>query len=378
MKTTCNPATLFLLGMAIVLTSTATTARGQDAYPDAKNVKVVLNKAISYLKTAQNEDGSYVPKLAGPGVGALIAVGLLRNGVGADEPVVAKSFKYLQSRIKKDGGIYDKFLANYTTSVAVMALQEANTKGQYEKIIKDATAFLRNVQHIDPESSPDDPKFGGFGYDKNAKTNPDASNTAFAVEALIAAGVPKNDPAIQKALKFLSRCQNLPKESNDQPFAKKASPDDLGGITYSPINPDKSEYKTDDGGLRSLGSMTYGGLKSFLYAGVSKDDPRVKAALDWVRKHYTLDSNPGLGQAGLYYYYHTFAKAMDALGEDTFTDAKGKKHYWRQELFEALKKRQQPDGSWVNETKHFGEGAPEVATAFAVLSLSYCQPKGKQ
>ena len=39
--------------------------------------------------------------------------------------------------------------------------------------------------------------------------------------------------------------------------------------------------------------MTYAGLKSFLYAGVSKDDPRVKAAVEWVRKHYTVTENPG-------------------------------------------------------------------------------------
>ena len=79
--------------------------------------------------------------------------------------------------------------------------------------------------------------------------------------------------------------------------------------------------------------MTYTGLKSFLYAGVGKDDPRVKAAIDWVRKHYTLDENPGMGKAGLYYYYNTFGKAMTALGEDPFVDAKGKSHEWRADLF---------------------------------------------
>src|SRR5687768_15737192 len=79
------------------------------------------------------------------------------------------------------------------------------------------------------------------------------------------AGVPKDDPAIQKALKFIGRCQNLPgKEFNDQEFAQKAGKDDKGGITYTPINPDKSPYKTAAGGLRSLGGMTYNGLKSFL------------------------------------------------------------------------------------------------------------------
>ena len=136
--------------------------------------------------------------------------------------------------------------------------------------------------------------------------------------------------------------------------------------------------RTPEGGLRSLGAMTYGGLNSFLYAGVSKDDPRVKAAVGWIRKHYTLTENPGQGQAGLYYYYHTFGKAMAALGEDRFADSAGTKHDWRRELFGALKSRQQADGSWRNAgDKTFGEASPELATSFAVLSLSYCQVKAR-
>jgi squalene-hopene/tetraprenyl-beta-curcumene cyclase len=195
---------------------------------------------------------------------------------------------------------------------------------------------------------------------------------------LLAAGLPKDDPAVQKALKFLSRCQNMPSEFNDQPYAKKANADDKGGFTYDPVVSDKNKYKTEEGGLKSLGSMTYGALKSFLYAGVKKDDPRVVAAVDWIRRHYTLESNPGKGTAGLFYYYHNFAKALDALGEDVFVDAKGGKHVWRKELFETLKKKQQANGSWVNENKAFGEGFPELATAFAVLSLSYCLPAEKK
>ena len=74
--------------------------------------------------------------------------------------------------------------------------------------------------------------------------------------------------------------------------------------------------KTPDGGLRSYGSMTYAGLKSMIYAGVGPDDPRVKAAFKWAQKHYDLKTNPGMGTAGLYYYYHTFAKALDAMGVD--------------------------------------------------------------
>jgi len=139
---------------------------------------------------------------------------------------------------------------------------------------------------------------------------------------------------------------------------------------------DKNPNKTDDGGLRSLGAMTYSGLKSFLYAGVKKDDPRVQAAVGWVRKNYTLEENPGMGKAGLYYYYHTFAKAMDLLGEDPFVDAKGVKHDWRQELFQTLQKKQEANGSWRNNGERtFAEDNPDLSTAFALLSLSYCKNK---
>jgi squalene-hopene/tetraprenyl-beta-curcumene cyclase len=348
--------------------SVARPARAADVGPDAKDVKAVADKAIAYLKKNQATDGSWSPKFTGPGCTALIVAAMLRNGVGPDDPAVAKAIKYLESNIKKDGGIYNKDtgLANYTTSIAVMALQEANRDKKYDAVIKSATAYLKGLQQKDDDK---DVKFGGVGYDE--KSRPDLSNTQMFVDAMIAAGL-KDDPAVQRALKFISRCQNLPGETNDQPFAKKATDDDMGGLVYEPFPTDDPKRATPEGGLRSMGAMTYGGLKSFLYAGVSKEDPRVQGAVKWVRKHYTLDENPGMGQAGLYYYYHTFGKAMAALGEDQFEDAKKQKHDWRKELFEAIKKRQRDDGGFENKgDRTFGEADPNIATAFALLSLSY-------
>jgi squalene-hopene/tetraprenyl-beta-curcumene cyclase len=340
--------------------------------PDPREVRAVVDKAVAFLKSRQAPDGGFSAKFTGPGVTAIVAAGLLRNGLGPDDPVAAGALKFIESQAKKDGGIYDKGLANYTTSVAVMALEEANQGGKYDSVLKNAVAFLKRLQYGADEA---DVKFGGVGYD--AKSRPDLSNTQFFLDAMLAAGVPKDDPAVQRALKFVSRCQNLPGETNDQPFARKTTPDDQGGLTYTPLDPEdkKHPHRTADGGLRSLGAMTYAGLKSFLYAGVSRDDPRVRGALKWIRGHYTLDENPGMGKAGLFYYYHTFAKALTALGEDRFTDADGKTHDWRSELFEALKKRQQPNGSFINAgDKAFGEADPNLATGFAILTLSYLKP----
>lgn len=338
--------------------------------PDPKEVRKVVDKAVSFLKSSQQADGAFSPKLAGPGITAIVVAALLKNGVGPQEPIVTKGLDYLASQTKEDGGIYSKFLANYTTAVAVMAFKEANQKGKYDQVIKKASEFMKKIQHDEDASNVD---HGGFGYDK--KSRPDLSNTAFSIDALLAAGLSKDDPAVKKAMKFVERCQNLPGEYNDQPFAKKTTADDKGGFTYDPNPADKNAYKTADGGLRSLGSMTYSGLKTFLYAGVKKDDPRVQAAVDWVRRHYTLDENPGMGQNALFYYYHTFGKAMDALGEDPFVDAKGQKHDWKRELFQAVEKRQAENGSWINaKSRAFGEDDANLCTAFALLSLSYCTP----
>jgi squalene-hopene/tetraprenyl-beta-curcumene cyclase len=352
-------------------------ALGQDPKPapTAADLKPVLDKAVAFLRTTQNEDGSWSPQRGGPGITALIVTGLLRHGYGPNDPMVAKALTYLESKVQKDGGVYDKMLANYTTSIALMAFREANTDGRYDKVIENAVRFLKTLQYDEGRGfDPSRPEYGGTGYD--AKSRPDLSNMQFFVEALHAAGVPPDDPALKRAVVFISRSQNLPGEHNDLEFAKKVAEEDRGGFIYSPVGGGQSRAgKTPAGGLRSDAVMTYAGLKSFLHAGVSKKDPRVQAAVRWIKAHYTLDENPGQGRSGLFYYYHTFAKAMDALGEgDVFVDAKGARHNWRADLFHALRIRQQANGSWANNDDRFYEGDPNLCTAYALLALSYCKP----
>jgi squalene-hopene/tetraprenyl-beta-curcumene cyclase len=362
---------MFRLLLLMLITVIALPGFAQDSKPAGKDIDAVVAKAYEAMNAKQNPDGSFAPKLGGPGITALMASALIKAGKPVDDPVVAKALAYLEKSIKPDGGVYDKGLANYTTCLAIMTFKEANVGGKYDKVIAGASKFLRGLQ--DGAADAKELNYGGMGYD--GKSRPDMSNTQFFVEALIAAGATPDDPAVKKALAFISRSQNTPGEFNDQPFATKATEADQGGFVYNPgdQNNAKSDKRTPQGGLRSEGGMTYAGLKSFLYAGLAKDDPRVKAALKWIRAHYSLDENPGQGQAGLFYYYTTFAKAMTALGEEEFTDVAGKKHPWRTELFEKLKSTQKPDGTWANDNKAFLENQPELATAFALLALGYCR-----
>ena len=344
---------------------------------DGKNLQPVVNAAYDFLKGKQKDDGSFgEPRAGEPGLTALTAAALVRCGKPSTDPVIAKALGFLEKTTKPDGGVYLQGLANYTTSLAVMTFKEANAGKKYDAAIAAGTKFLRGLQYGD-DVGDKDARFGGAGYGKKTERGggADTSNTHFFVEALLAGGATKDDPAVKQALAFLGRSQNLPGESNDLEYAKKVADDDKGGFVYNTADAkdEKSKKRTSEGGLRSEGGMTYAGLKSFLYAGVSKDDPRVKAAIDWIRRHYTLKENPGMGTTGLYYYYHVFAKAMDALGEEEFADSKGVKHPWRQELFGVLKASQKNDGSWANANGAFLENLPQLATAFALLALSYCK-----
>jgi squalene-hopene/tetraprenyl-beta-curcumene cyclase len=161
-----------------------------------------------------------------------------------------------------------------------------------------AERFLKGLQIGDEEGrTAADVTYGGVGY--GGAGRPDLSNTHYLMEALEAAGAGPDDPAVKNALIFVSRCQNLGTQHNTTSFAAK-DPD--GGFYYNPTGEGGSPAgTTPNGGLRSYGSMTYAGLKSMIYAGLAADDPRVKAAVDWAHKHYSITDNPGLGDAGLYY-----------------------------------------------------------------------------
>jgi squalene-hopene/tetraprenyl-beta-curcumene cyclase len=121
--------------------------------------------------------------------------------------------------------------------------------------------------------------------------------------------------------------------------------------------------------------MTYAALKSMIYAGLSKDDPRLKSAFDYVRNNWTLDENPGMrandpknARDGVFYYYQTLAKALDAAGQAAVTDPQGNKHDWRVELVAKMKQLQREDGSFAGEKKWMEDNAV-LSTAFVVLAL---------
>jgi len=171
------------------------------------------------------------------------------------------------------------------------------------------------------------------------------------------------------AIHFIQSCQNLP-EYNKEKWAS-SDPQNKGGFIYYPGQSMAGETNLSSGrvAFRSYGSASYAGLLSYIYANLTREDPRVVAVMDWLRNNYTLAENPGMGPQGIFYYYHTMTKALTVYGADYIELKDGSKINWRQELALKLINLQQKDGSWMNQNGRWWEKDPVLVTAYAVISL---------
>lgn len=320
-----------------------------------------LAKAAAYLKQQQQPDGRWEKH---PGVTALVAASLLRQpGVPQAQKleIAKRALDSLVQLQKPDGGIYERDLPDYITSVSVMALV-AGGRSEDRRVIERARDFLVKQQLDEGEGvKPDDKFYGGMGYGGTTTRDggrADMVSLEYGLRAMKEAGLPKDDAAWQKAIKFLQRAQNN-SETNDQRWAGN----DGGfvyypGFSFSPL-----------GELHSYGSVSYAGLLSYTYANLTKSDPQVQAVLKWVRDNYTVDENPGLGQKTVYYYYMVFAKALKAIGDTFITDAQGRQHNWRDDLGKKLISLQHQEGYWVNSVPDEMQDNKVVVTAFTMSAI---------
>lgn len=390
-----------LIGAVVAMV--AAPAMGVDE-EHARKAEGMIAKAIGYLRSQQDAKtgGWSVPAGEGPAfpaITALVVNGMVMEpGIGAEDPAVAGGVRFLLSMKQRDGGIYDRVLPSYNTSIAVSALSKVNTP-EARAAVADGVAFLRTLQwgEVAAADMPGEtgrvgeehPFYGGVGYGRHGR--PDLSNLSMWVQAMHDAGVEENDAALRRAVVFLERVQMLD-SVNDMPYADGVS---HGGFVYATsVNKDEVgvgqsqagtvEETLDDGTrvsrLRAYGSMTYAGFKSYVYADLDRDDERVRAAYGWIRRNYTLEENPGLGASGMYYYYVTFARALDAwgrgleepdridvIGEDGTSTTRD----WANDLIDRLAELQNKDGSFRSVDDRWMENDPVLITAYALIALQH-------
>lgn len=486
-----------LIGSMLAALSVVSGALG--AEDPRQKAKPVIDKTIAYLRAQQDEKtgGWAVPKEgpAYPAITALILNGMLMEpGVTVDDPAVKKGVAYVLKYRQADGGIYDKILPSYNTSICLSMLARVGTP-EAKAAIKPAQDFLKSLQFGDEALTEgplagetarvgkDHPYYGGVGYGRTGR--PDLSNLSFFLQAMADSGLSEKDPSIERALVFLKRTQMLG-TVNDMPFAQGSTqggfiysnssgkdnmgkgqsyggeiaeslsgpPGTLAMVTLNPgadgkkrtLKPDEvkarvqkameadkavasaaaaiivlvgpgngeasSQFEVrsslqapdalatvvgkalEENGapaaivnaktvpawqgvsrLRSYGSMSYAGFKSLIYAKLPRNDERVAAAYNWIRHNYTLAENPGVGKDGVYYYYLTFARAMDAWGDPIVDavkpDGSQESHEWALDLIDALAKLQNADGSFKSIDDRWMENNPVLIAAYSLIALEH-------
>jgi len=363
--------------------------------------QAMADRAVGYLRAQQdtasggwsvNPDGPQFPAITG-----LVVTGMLLSPeIGADDPAVDAGLGFILKYRQHDGGIYDRVLASYNTSICLSALALAH-RPEASAALAPGVGFLRSLQWSEvaadhPETQvvkESHPFYGGVGYGSHGR--PDLSNLNFMLQALHDAGVPGDDPAFARAVVFLQRTQ-MADSVNDQSYADGSS---QGGFIYS-TGPEADQAgegeskagmiweSTDDGErvsrLRCYGSMTYAGFKSYVFADLDRDDERVQLAYNWIRGNYTLDENPGVGDQGRYYYYMLFGRAMSAWGEPTIEvinkDGSTETRDWANDLIDQLASMQHEDGSFASVNDRWMENNPTLITAYALIALQNAMGRG--
>ncbi len=361
-----------VIGIAAAIGCLVAGVQAQGVSPAlTQEAKASLNKGLAWLKTQQKPSGAWSDE-GMPALTALPLWAVAAAGEKAYAPESDKAVAFLLSKQQPDGGIYVPVpnrkgggLGNYNTAISLMALQASGSQAAVPAILK-ARSYIAASQHLG-----DDSHAGGFGYDKDTqRAYSDLNNTHFSMDAmrrtqsaedLRPTSEKKADINWDAALKYVEQMQN--KEG-----------DTAGGFAYNTEDPKGGATTNSDGRvmLRAYGSMTYAGLLAMVHAHLEKSDPRVRSAVDFGSRFWTLDENPGQGQQGIYFYFNIMARALSAAGLDTLPkQGSAEQIRWREEVVKKIIALQKPDGSWVNANNRWWENDPALATSYALLALEF-------
>jgi len=347
----------------------------------ANEVEHAIDRGLAFLLSSQNEAGWWStadhPAMTGLALSAFMGhpQDRYRNQL---PPALEKGFKYIVDSAKSDGRIYRTALANYNTAICATALFLAEDPA-YTRIVKSARQWLARTQvDLGKQGELDSPFDGGVGYNDKYEHS-DLNNTLTALETLYYTRSldPEgaDDLNWEAAIHFIQHCQNLPSHNKQTWVSQELK--DRGGFVYLPGESKAGETtdpSTGRAALRSYGTISYAGLLSYIYAHLERDDPRVRAVLQWLRENYTLEENPAMGLQGYYYYLHLMSKALTTLQLDELELKDGSKVDWRHALAMHLINLQKANGTWVNSNGRWWENDPNLVTAYSVMALEFVYP----
>ncbi len=333
--------------------------------PTQAEIEVAIEKGLKWLRTQQGElvitcpDGHETPSfmescmiclkplkgrpiqrkdnektrggwnpIIGPGATALALMAFLHAGVPESDQAVADGIDYLLHNTPEPD--WNRWEESYDFAAAILALTATGNKEKYLTRVSFATERILKMQ-----------LHGGWGYG----AYPDMAHMQYALLALYAA---------QKW------SIEIPEETWKQAadWIKSVQRKD-GGWSYG------SPEIESPWAASSYGSMTATALMVLKVCGVPTTDPQLKKGLDWLKRHYTISSNPG-AYDWHYYFILVLQRTMTIPPEQPLIGERN----WYEEAAAYLLSLQQPDGHWKGGAQEAGL----MATPFAILFLKKAIP----
>lgn len=288
-----------------------------------------VEKGVKWLKSMQNENGSYGKW--GLGSTCLAVIALLKGKVLNTEPAVARAVSYILNTQPLD--------SVYFRSLSIMALVANNEKTPeiFERVSSDVKWL---VEH--QEKNRDNEFFGGWGSVHDSETT-ESSKNQMAIVSLYAGvlwGMNVSQATLERAISWYRKKFNLLNNGNN--YESK----DL----YSIIIP----------GLASLKIINLLAIKPEVKAEV---EVMIDKVYDWLKKNYTTHL---AGVPDSLFYYYAYSLVTGCLIEPCLVCI-GKHHFYA-DIASYLVSSQQPDGEWKGESEK--KSTEVVHTSFAILALT--------
>ena len=308
---------------------------------------------------------------------------------------------FIRAHVNADGviGLSDPAVMEYPNYATSYALRVMSRWGEASdsSLVRAMVRYLQRQQFVEYRGIDSDHlAYGAWGFGETGIPpgqigHIDLSHTRRVLEALrsiarVGAAGPQNATAargeisegLARAQYYLRILQKHPDETRPAPRAKENDPaPSFDGGFYAST----TALGTNKGGLvqhpdpsapayfRTYATTTCDGVLALLAAGVPATDHRVVSARDWLLRHDSLETVPGIlpGRPGdwdqVLFFYHLLvrAEAYAALGVEG---------EWRGEIARILARHQRPDGSFSNPMGAPNkEDDPILATTMAVGAL---------
>jgi Domain of unknown function (DUF4159) len=324
--------------------------------PLVDQVRKAITGGVRYLREMQRPNGSWelteysFSIVHNGGATSLAVLALLNSGLSPNDPLITRALTYLRGT---------KTNSTYACALQTMALVEAGFSEDRERIAQNVK-WLIDIRQLDREG-----KLTGWSYGRRESTQPDNSNTQYALLGLHygkLGGAHIPDAVWSSIRDYYTRMQKnggWTYSTRGDPFTRGGGPSltmttaGLCGllIAGAELNESREEYNVATGAAANCGVYREG-------SSADKANKAAAAALEWIGSHFQCQLNHDT-----FYSLYSLERAGRLSGLRFFGS-----HDWYREGCAFLVKAQAEDGSWAS-TGH-GENWPVVSTSFSLLFLS--------